>query len=73
MTPEISQSLTIMATGMLTVFIILALVVAMGSLLIKLVNSFATDTTNTKQDDLLVIEKAMNQIGIKVSKIERID
>ena len=73
MTPEISQSLTITATGMLTVFIILALVVAMGSLLIKLVNSFATDTTNTKQDDLLVIEKAMNQIGIKVSKIERID
>ena len=38
---EISQALTLMGIGMITVFVVLSLVVVVGNVLIKIVNRFA--------------------------------
>ncbi|MDW3197144.1 MAG: OadG family transporter subunit [Cytophagales bacterium] len=38
---EISQALTLMGIGMITVFVVLSLVVVIGNLLIQIVNRFA--------------------------------
>lgn len=38
---EISQALTLLGIGMITVFVVLSLVVVVGNVLIKIVNRFA--------------------------------
>lgn len=41
MTPELSSAFTLLAIGMITVFVVLLLVVITGNILIRLVNRFS--------------------------------
>lgn len=46
---EISQALTLLGIGMITVFVVLSLVVVVGNLLIRIVNRFAPVTTSPEK------------------------
>lgn len=46
MTPELTTALTLLAIGMITVFVVLLVVVLTGNLLIRLVNKISKEPTS---------------------------
>ena len=87
MSEDIGTSLSLMGTGMITVFLVLSLVIFTGNVLITLVNRFipANDEVSTNQSSgtitsptvVQAIEKAIDQVTdgrsrvIKIEKAEK--
>jgi len=74
MNPELSTALTLLAIGMITVFIVLLTVVLTGNLLIRLVNKWAPDSDEISGQTLAVLTAAVDEFTGgkgKISKVEK--
>ena len=74
MNPELSTALTLLAIGMITVFIVLLTVVLTGNLLIRLVNRWASDKDEISGQTLAVLTAAVDEFTGgkgKISKVEK--
>lgn len=81
MEPTISSALSLLVVGMITVFVVLALVVLVGKVLIRLVNTLATEepikTTSHVIDPkkLAAISATVEIVTAgkgKITKVERV-
>ncbi|MEQ9231079.1 MAG: hypothetical protein RIF46_10385 [Cyclobacteriaceae bacterium] len=74
MTPEISSALTLLAIGMITVFVVLLLVVITGNILIRLVNRFVPESKDGISDKTLaVLTAAVESVTGGKGKITKIE
>ena len=78
MDPQLSTALSLLVTGMITVFVVLLLVVLTGNTLIRLVNLWAADGSGSAQDidlkKVAAINAAVEMVTEgrgRVTKIER--
>ncbi len=78
MNPEITEALTLLGIGMVTVFLVLSLVVFTGKLLVALSNTFSTTSASSQDeistDVIAVINAAVEVVTVgrgKITKIEK--
>jgi oxaloacetate decarboxylase gamma subunit len=70
---EFSTALSLLAIGMITVFVVLALVVLTGNLLIRFVNRISPDQDGIAPVKIAVITAAVNAFTEGKGKITKIE
>jgi len=74
MNPEISTAFTLLAIGMITVFVVLLMVVATGNLLIRVVNKVTpTPTPQVDNEVVAVLTAAVEDFTKGTGRITKIE